>query len=78
MIYGNEETIKDKIPGVYYIGIAVFGFFSIIFSFGDIENSKVLQIVSSVMRIVILVMMYFGTSYYLVTDGVQHAPVINV
>jgi len=70
MIYGDEETITDKIPGVYYLGIAVFGFFSIIFSFGDIENSKTLQIVSSVMRIVILGMMYFGTSYYLVEDGI--------
>ena len=46
------------------------------FSFGDIENSKALQIFSAIARIVTLLMMYYGTVYYLVTDGVQqHEPV---
>lgn len=61
----------------YYLSIFVFGFFSVIFSFGDIENSKVLQIITSIARVVVLVMMYAGTLYYWGTDGIMHAPAWN-
>ena len=53
-----------------------FACLSLAFSFGDIENSKGLQIFSAIMRFVTLGMMYFGTVYYISTDGVnQHEPV---
>lgn len=76
LIYGDPEKIERVFPGVYYIAIFVFAALSIAFSFGDIENSKWLQVISSVARVVVLVFMYIGTFYYLGTDGVQrHEPV---
>jgi len=43
---------------VYYASIAVFGSLSVLFSFGDIENSKNLQIFTSFMRVFILGLFY--------------------
>lgn len=57
-------------PNVYYLCIMLFGILSIGFSFGDIENSKWLQIISSILRIFVLICMYIGTAYYLVDDGI--------
>jgi hypothetical protein len=42
IMYGSEGTLLKNDPWVYYASLSVFGFFSILFSFGDIENSKVL------------------------------------
>ena len=64
-------------PNAYYWGIAVFGTLCIAFSFGDIENSKHLQVFSVIARFVVIGMMYYGTVYYLVEDGVQHEPVFD-
>ena len=61
--------------GVYPISILIFGGLCILFSFGDIENSKYLQIFSAYTRVVVLGLMYIGTIYYLGADGVQKAPV---
>ena len=42
-IWGDETTLEKKLGfDPYYLGISVFGFFSIYFSFGNIENAKVL------------------------------------
>jgi len=42
-IWKNETGFRDAIGfDPYYLGILVFGFFSIYFSFGNIENAKVL------------------------------------
>ena len=41
-MYDSEGALYDKDPWVYYVAIAIFGGLSIGFSFGDIENSKVL------------------------------------
>ena len=49
----------------YYIGIFVFAFFSIAFSFGNIENSKIVQIVAGIIRITAILCMYGGTIYYI-------------
>jgi hypothetical protein len=38
LLYQDEKKILEYIPQAYFIGIAVFGSFSIAFSFGDIEN----------------------------------------
>ena len=73
--YGDINKLEDDVPEIYYISIAIFASLSLAFSFGDIENSKGLQIFSAIMRIVTLGMMYFGTVYYLSTDGVnRHEP----
>ena len=68
--YGDINKLEEENPWIYYLAIAVFGTLCLAFSFGDIENSKGLQIFSAIMRIVTLGMMYFGTLYYLKVDGV--------
>jgi hypothetical protein len=41
--WGNEHGLEDWLGfDPYYFGLAVFGFFSLYFSFGNIENAKVL------------------------------------
>ena len=60
----------DHIGWVYPVSILVFGALCIMFSFGDIENYKYLQIFSAYTRILVLIMMYGGTIYYLGADGV--------
>ena len=47
------------------------------FSFGDIENSKNLQIFSAFMRVFTLGLMYIGTLVYLGQDGTSIAPIWN-
>lgn len=64
-------------PQAYYYGIAVFGTLCIMFSFGDIENSKNLQVFSVIMRFVVIAMMYGGTIFYLAKDGPETQPVFN-
>ena len=61
----------------YYIGIVVFGTLSIIFSFGNIENSKWVQIVTTYLRLIAILLMYIGTIYYLGKDGTQAAPLTD-
>jgi len=73
--YGNQDILEEKHPWVYEVSILVFGALCIAFSFGDIENSKYLQIFSAYTRIIVLTMMYIGTIFYLGKDGVQAAPV---
>ena len=74
--YGDIDKLEEEYSWVYYASIGVFGTLCLTFSFGDIENSKGLQIFSAVARIVVLAMMMFGTVYYLDTDGVnKHEPV---
>lgn len=53
----------------------VFAVLCCAFSFGDIENSKYLQIFSAFMRIFVLILMYIGCLIYLKRDGVTAAPV---
>jgi hypothetical protein len=77
LIWGSEERILDYVPNAYYYCIAIFGLLCILFSFGDIENSKNLQVFSVVARFVVIACMYFGTTFYLVKDGVDHSPVFN-
>ena len=75
-MYKDINKLEDEIPWIYYLSIGIFAGLSLAFSFGDIENSKGLQIFSAIMRFVTLGMMYFGTVYYISTDGVnQHEPV---
>lgn len=77
MFTGSEGLWVDKYPWTYFVAIAIFGSLSIGFSFGDIENSKTLQIVTSIIRIVVVVCMYGGTIYYWADDGTNKAQLIN-
>lgn len=61
----------------YYFGLAVFGFFSIYFSFGNIENAKTLQVISVIMRFAVTALMCSGSIYYIEENGVHAAPVFN-
>lgn len=48
------------------------------FSFGNIENSKVLQIVTGIIRIIVIIFLYGGSIYYLGTNGVNASPVFDL
>jgi len=74
---GYEGLWLDEYPWTYYPAIAVFAALSIGFSFGDIENSKVLQIVTSFIRVFVVILMYGGTIYYWVDDGTHKAKTIE-
>lgn len=75
LAYGNAGKLEEEFSGVYPISILIFGTLCIVFSFGDIENSKTLQIVSAYARVIVLGLMYIGTLYYLGSDGTAIAPV---
>lgn len=77
LITGKEGLWNENAPWTYYIGIAIFGALSIGFSFGDIEHSKTLQSVTSIMRIVVIIMMYGGTIYYWADDGTHKAQTLD-
>lgn len=53
----------------YYIGICVFGTLSIYFSFGNIENAKTLQMVTTILRFLVTLLMCAGSLYYVGRDG---------
>lgn len=74
---GSDGTWKTDYPWTYYVAIAIFGVLSIAFSFGDIENSKNLQVVTSIMRLVTVFLMSVCTIYYWGADGTHKAPTIN-
>ena len=78
MIYNNAEEWKHEFPfDPYYLGIIIFGSLSLFFCFGNIENSKYLQLVTGVVRLVVIICLYSASSYYLISDGVQAAPIFN-
>lgn len=65
-IWGNETGFHEKLGfDPYYLGIFVFGFFSIYFSFGNIENAKVLQVVTTILRFVVTLLMCYGSLVYI-------------
>eukprot|EP00349_Pseudokeronopsis_sp_Brazil_P003085 CAMPEP_0202958262 /NCGR_PEP_ID=MMETSP1396-20130829/2618_1 /ASSEMBLY_ACC=CAM_ASM_000872 /TAXON_ID= /ORGANISM="Pseudokeronopsis sp., Strain Brazil" /LENGTH=205 /DNA_ID=CAMNT_0049676235 /DNA_START=477 /DNA_END=1094 /DNA_ORIENTATION=+ len=53
----------------YYLGILLFAAASLCFSFGNIENAKMLQIITGILRVLAILCMYFGSIYYIVVDG---------
>ena len=42
IVYNDIDQLEHNFPGIYYVAIAIFGTLCLIFSFGDIENSKFL------------------------------------
>lgn len=55
----------------------MFGTLSIYFSFGNIENAKTLQLVTTALRFVVTGMMICGSIYYLIEDGPMPLPVFD-
>lgn len=77
-LWGDSEGFNEWLGfDAYYLGLIVFGFFSIYFSFGNIENAKVLQIVTILLRFIVTIMMCMGSVYYISTKGTHRAPVFN-
>ena len=61
--FNDKKELKDKMGGFdpYYIAIIIFAALSIYFSFGNIENSKILQIVTTVLRFFTTFLMILGS-----------------
>ena len=77
--WGDEQGLQKFLGfNPKYMGICVFGFLSLYFSFGNIENAKTLQIVTTILRFVVTALMCIGSIYYLETSGVQRAPVFDL
>eukprot|EP00347_Sterkiella_histriomuscorum_P023649 403333869 len=77
-IYNSPDEWTNKSAfDPYYIGIIIFGGLSLTFSFGNIENAKILQIVTGILRLIVIIFLYGGTLFYLGKDGVQAAPVFD-
>ena len=55
----------------------MFGFLSIYFSFGNIENAKTLQVVTTILRFIVTSLMVVGSIIYLVDPGPAPGPVFN-
>lgn len=61
-IWSDEKALKDKMPfDPHYIAILIFASISIYFSFGNIENAKVLQIVTTILRLFTTLLMIIGS-----------------
>jgi hypothetical membrane protein len=67
----------DDIEWVYYVSIGIFGGLSIMFSFGDIENSKNLQIITAISRVSMVILFYIGSFYYAVNGEGAKAAVFD-
>ena len=71
-----EEKWKGKFDP-YYLGLIIFAALSLGFSFGNIENSKGVQIVTGFLRVFVIILMYIGTFYSLGKNGIHRAPVFD-
>ncbi len=76
--WNDKESFKNWIGfDPYYLCILVFGFFSIYFSFGNIENSKTLQVVTMFLRFFVTILMCSGTIYSLGKNGMHQSPIFD-
>jgi hypothetical protein len=77
--WSNDDGFQEALGGFdpYYIGLIVFGFFSLYFSFGNIENSKNLQIVTTILRFFCSILMMVGSIYYIDEFGENEAKVFD-
>ena len=62
----------------YYFGLILFALLSCAFSFGDIANSKKLQIVTVFLRYFTTILLMSGSIYYMARFGVNPGPVIDM
>ncbi len=68
--FGDREMYEKEWPWLYYVCVCVFGGLCVVISLGNIEDSKIVQIVFSILRFVlcglliaasIYVMLHYGT-----------------
>ena len=65
-LYNEKDMLEEKIGfDPYYIAILLFATISIYFSFGNIENAKGLQIVTTIIRFIAILLMIIGSIYTL-------------
>ena len=71
-IWGDSEQMNHELGGFdpYYLGLIVFGTLSLSFCFGNIENSKYLQIVATSLRFLAVILMTGGSVYSIAHYGV--------
>jgi len=76
---GNPEEKLENLFGFdpYYLGIVIFAFFSIYFSFGNIENGKTLQVVTMILRFLVTGLMCIGSVIDLHKFGGERLPVFD-
>ena len=69
-IYGDQKELEERLfMDPYYIGIAIFMVLSVMFSLGNIENSKGLQVVSVFLRFFAIGLMIATSIYALIRFG---------
>lgn len=78
--FWDDQDAFEKWLGFdpYYIGILIFGSLSIYFSFGNIENAKTLQMVTTILRFVVTLLMCSGSIYYIGRDGPRTVPLFDL
>ena len=62
---------------VYIVSLLIFWAMSTACAFGDIENSKLLQIITAWSRVIMLFLFYLGTFIYLGEDGMHKGKVFD-
>lgn len=74
-IFGDQNKLEEIMAPFdpYYLGLALFGGLSIVFSFGNIENSKGLQMVSTILRFISIALMIGTSIYSLIAHGAASA-----
>jgi hypothetical protein len=76
--WGDGDSFEKKLGfDPYYLGIIIFAVLSIYFSFGNIENAKNLQIVTTILRFIVTLMMCSGSIYYLESSGLNYSDVFD-
>ena len=69
-IYKDRMALKKKSSiDPYLIGLFAFSLCTLGFTFGNIENSRLLQVVSSFLRYLVICLFFVGTIYSLVVNG---------
>lgn len=77
-IFGSkDEWANISFVDPYYIGMIVFGVIAFIFSLGNIENSKYLQIVTTVLRFLSIILMLMTSMYSILDYGISGFGDIN-
>ena len=71
-VYGDRDKYKHELPWLYYICVCIFGGLCVVISLGNIEDSKIVQIIFSILRFVlcgllIAASLYVGLHYGLRT-----------
>ena len=69
--WGNRDKYKKEAPYLYYICVTVFGGLCVIISLGNIDDSKVVQVVFSILRFVVSFLMIGSSVYIIVQYGAQ-------